>query len=101
MDKILENCLNELLANEKGNIIYFPREDTLQIMDLPDGNIRKNLKPRYIQGVYLSNDDTIQVWVVTPTTDGRIKHKIQEYDFRNFDTTTKGLILQKACRYHD
>lgn len=99
MDKILEECLAELLAWEKGNTIYFPREDTLIINDLPDSNIRKFPKLRYIQGVSLMVN-TIQVMVVTPTTDGRTKHKIQPYDFNQFDTKTKGFILLKACRHH-
>lgn len=98
MDKILEECLAELLAWEKGNTIYFPREDTLIINDLPDSNIRKFPKLRYIQGVSLMVN-TIQVMVVTPASNGREKAKIHTYNIGNFDDQTKGRILQLAIRH--
>ena len=100
MNKILENCLNELLARERNNTIYFPNNDNIWLRDVPDSNYRKNPKLRYIQAVSLSNG-IIHVIVVTPTSDGRTKHMISEYKFSKFDDKTKGLILQKACRYHE
>lgn len=98
MNKILEDCLYELLQRAKHNAIYFSILDTLQMMDLPDPNIRKNPKPRYVQGIKL--DGTfIQVQVVTPATDKRYKAKIHTYNIGNFDEQTKGRILRLAIRH--
>ena len=96
--KILENCLCELLDKAKDRIIFFPNNDTLQMMDLPDPNIRKNPKPRFIQCVS-QEGPFIQVRVVTPPLDGRSKAKIHKYDIGNFDDQTKGRILQLAIRH--
>jgi len=96
--KILENCLCELLQKAKDCIIYFPNRDTLQMMDLPDSNIRKNPKPRFIQCV-TQEGPFIQVRVVTPASNGREKAKIHTYNIGNFDDQTKGRILQLAIRH--
>lgn len=98
MNKILENCLYELLKKAKDSTIYFPNNDTLQMMDLPDPNIRKNPKPRFIQCV-TQEGTFIQVRIVTPPSNGREKAKIHTYNIGNFDDQTKGRILQLAIRH--
>lgn len=72
--------------------------DALTINDLPDTNIRKNPKIRYIQGVELTEEDFIQVLVLTPTTDGRSKHKLNRYNYSAFPTLIQGKILQLTIR---
>lgn len=103
MNKILEECLKELLEqhsnSNKGNI-YFSMNTTLTISDLPDTNIRKNPKIRYIQGVELTEEGFIQVLVLTPTTDGRSKHKVTKYPYISFPIDIQGQILKLAIREH-
>lgn len=102
MNKILEECLKELLEQQPGSIkaIYFSMYNTLTISDLPDTNIRKNPKIRYIQGVELTEDSFIQVLVLTPTTDGRSKHKVTKYPYTSFPIDIQGQILKLAIREH-
>jgi hypothetical protein len=102
MNKILEECLKELLEQHSNSIraIYFSMNNALTISDLPDTNIRKNPKIRYIQGVELIDDSFIQVLVLTPTTDGRSKHKITKYPYISFPIDIQGQILKLAIREH-
>lgn len=100
MNKILEECLKELLSRQSKRlkVIYFSMHDALTINDLPDTNIRKNPKIRYIQGVELTEEGFIRVLVLTPTTDGRSKHKLNKYPYSAFTNFIQSKILQLAIR---
>lgn len=102
MNKILEECLKELLEQHSKRLkaIYFSMNNAITISDLPDSNIRKNPKIRYIQGVELIDGSFIQVLVLTPTTDGRSKHKLTKYPFNSFPLNIQGQILKLAIREH-
>lgn len=104
MNKILEECLKELLEQQPGSIkaIYFSMYNPITLDDLPDTNIRKNPKTRYVQGVELISGSSIQiqVLVITPTKDGRCKHKITKYPYASFSLNIQGQILKLAIREH-
>lgn len=103
-NNILELCLYELLYRIDTHTIYFKRDNTLEMLDLPDPNIRKNPVKRYINSVMIVNnypgseEEDVVVDVITPPRDKRGKYKISPYSIHNFDDPTKQQILLKALQ---
>lgn len=98
-NNILETCLHTLLDNHPNRFIFFPLNDTLQLMDLPDSYIRKKPIKRYVQCIRINNTGQILVDIITPSA--KEKAKISSYYIHNFDETTKGLILNLAIKYQN
>lgn len=103
-NNFLEQCLYELLKKVDTHSIYFKRDNTLEMMDLPDSNIRKNPVKRYINSVNLvgnftgHDEEDVIVDVITPPRDKRGKYKISSYCIHNFDEPTKQQILLKSIQ---